>query len=585
MTLISDRTAGSIAPANEAPPIAEPRVPALEFERLSIAYDTGGPGWARVVHEVSLHVPAGETVALVGQSGSGKSTTALAAAGLLPANGRIETGAVRIAGRDVTTLRSREWRTLRGSAIGYIPQDPLGSLDPVERVGRRVAFALRTHGQVPRERVRSATIELLAKVGIHDPERAARAFPHELSGGQLQRVLIATAIAGRPPLLIADEPTSALDVTVQKTILDLIAELQAELSLSVLFITHDLALAAERADRVVVLTEGRVVDDGPTADVLGAATSAYTRELFRNAPALAPDKYRLAEAIADTSARTRAGSDAPADSESAPTETVAVPAPAPAPVIEVAELVKRFPGSAVPAVDGVSFAVRPGSVHALVGESGSGKTTIGRMIAGLTPFDSGQVRIGDRQVGGRDGAGHRHARHVQLVYQNPLAALDPRFTVRRSLEEPLRIHRLGSARERSHRIGELADAVALPAALLDRRPRELSGGQRQRVAIARALALEPEILVLDEPTSALDVTVQAQIIDLLMRLRDEQGLTYLFISHDLSLVRQIADEVAVLEHGRLVEQGPAREVLTAPEHPYTQRLVDAIPKPGAAATA
>ena len=530
--------------------------PALAIESLSIAYGTASRGAVRVVHEASVSLPPASTLALVGQSGSGKSTIALATAGLLPANGRVESGSARVAGREVTNLRPREWRELRGSTIGYIPQDPLSSLDPLQRVGRRVEFALRTHAGVARDEVRDATTELLAKVGIRDPERAARAFPHELSGGQLQRILIAAAIAGRPSLLIADEPTSALDVTVQKTILDLVDQLQDELGLAVLFITHDLALAAERADQVAVLTEGRIVDSGPTRTVLTSATSAYTERLFRNAPALSPDKYRLGAPVAGISA----------------------PDPAPA-LVEASGLVKSFPGSADPAVDGVDLVVRRGTIHALVGESGSGKTTIGRAIAGLTTFDAGSIRIGERVLDGRGAHSHRHAREVQLLYQNPYAALDPRFSVRASIEQPLRVHGLGSARERRARVAELLDAVSLPSTLLDRRPRELSGGQRQRVAIARAIALSPEILVLDEPTSALDVTVQAQIIDLLVDLRDAKGLTYLFISHDLSLVRQIADEVSVLEHGRLVEQGPALEVFGSPRHPYTRRLLDAIPAP------
>ncbi|WOF22248.1 ABC transporter ATP-binding protein [Microbacterium betulae] len=528
--------------------------PALAAENLAVSYRRGGVPRA-VVHGVSLRVPRGATVALVGQSGSGKSTIALAAAGLLPGNGAVTGGAIRIGDEDVTAYDDRAWRTLRGRHVGYVPQDPLSSLDPLQTIGSRLRGELRGHGVARRDRARRS-VELLEHVGIADAAHKLRSYPHELSGGQLQRVLIAVAIAGSPSLLIADEPTSALDVTVQQTILDLIERLQQELGLSVLLITHDLALASDRASEIAVLRDGRLVDRGPTAEVLDAPSDVYTRTLFANAPALTPDRYRE---------RVRAEED---DGASV--------------AITVEGLVKRFPGTSSPAVDGIDLAVRRGSIHALVGESGSGKSTVARAVSGLASFDDGVIRIGDRELPRRAPASNPHARELQLVYQNPLAALDPRLSVRRAVEEPLALHGSLDAGERRARVRAALDRVALPSDVLERRPSELSGGQRQRVAIARALALEPRILVLDEPTSALDVTVQAQIVDLLMDLRDEEGLSYLFISHDLSLVRQIADEVSVLERGRLVEHASSARLFAAPQHPCTARLIAAVPGRGGA---
>lgn len=533
---------------------------ALVVDGLSVAYHRGRQA-TQVVSDVTLRIPRGRTLALVGQSGSGKSTIALAAAGLLPANGAVTGGAIRVDGLDVTTFDDRAWRRLRGRTVGFIPQDPLSSLDPLQSIGARLRQELRRQG-VSRAERHDHAVALLERVGIADAAHKLRLHPHELSGGQLQRVLIAIAIAGTPQLLIADEPTSALDVTVQRTILDLLGELQRELGLSVLFITHDLALARDRAEAVAVLHQGRLVDSGPTGQVLADPADEYTRTLFDNAPALSPDRYRD---------RLRPVPDSPGrDSSSGAAAGSAL-------AVEVSALVKRFPGAPRAAVDEVDLHVRRGSIHALVGESGSGKSTIARIVAGLTPFDSGRVRVADRELPAQPPSSNPFARHLQLVYQNPLSALDPRLSVRRILEEP--IARLGatSPAERRRRVAEALDHVALAQELLDRRPAELSGGQRQRVAIARALALRPEILVLDEPTSALDVTVQAQVIDLLMELRDRDGLSYLFISHDLSLVRQIAEEVSVIEHGRLVEHAPTAALFAAPREPYTRRLIDAIP--------
>lgn len=526
---------------------------ALEIRGLHVAYGSHLPD---VVHGIDLTLNPGQTLALVGQSGSGKSTLAQAVGGLLPPNGHITAGKVHVAGRDVTGFSRRDWRSLRGSGIGYVPQDPLSSLDPLQTIGRQVGQSLLLHTDATRSTVRARITELLGHVGIREPDRKADAYPHELSGGQLQRVLIAIAIAGKPQLLIADEPTSALDVTVQKTILDLLAQLQGELGSAILFITHDLALAADRSDRIAVLNQGRLVDAGATGDILTDPQDGYTRKLFADAPAMSPHKYRTRPAAAAVEQRE---------------------------AICVNGLVKNYgdPAQQPAAVDGVSFTVRRGSTHALVGESGSGKTTIARVIAGLEPFTAGNVTVNGRLLEPNPGHTNPHARQLQLVYQNPLAALDPKFSIGRSIEEPLRLHKdaagTGSAAARARRVREVLDRVALPASLLERRPREVSGGQRQRVAIARALVLAPQILILDEPTSALDVTVQARIIELLFELREDQELTYLFISHDLSLVRQIADDVSVLEHGRLVETGTVTEIFDNSTSSYTRHLLESIP--------
>ena len=522
---------------------------AIEVSHLSIGYrPSPRADLLNVVHDVSFSLEAGQTLSLVGQSGSGKSTIAQAVAGLLPANGAIAGGHVRLAGTDVTRYSDKQWRGLRGPTIGYVPQDPLSSLDPLQRVGTQLAQALRVHRVVPRSEIPAKVVQLLEHVGIRDAAQRARAFPHELSGGQQQRVLIASAIAANPSILIADEPTSALDVTVQRTILDLLGEFQEELGLAILFITHDLALAKDRSDTVAVLNHGELKEYGNAAAVLAHPQDPYTVRLLSDAPALSPDKY---------------------EQRHRPIVIGGVPA------VEVTDLTKTF-GRAT-ALDAVSLRVEPGSVHALVGESGSGKTTLARIVAGLTGFDSGSVLLEGRELEPRPPVTNHHARQLQLVYQNPLAAVDPRYTVASIIEEPLLIHGVGDRAARRASVEQILEKVALPTSVLTRKAREISGGQRQRVAVARALVLAPRVLVLDEPTSALDVTVQAQIIDLLLELQSQEGLSYLFISHDLSLVRQIADDVTVLQQGRVVDSRPVLDVFTNPLDPYTVELLDAIP--------
>lgn len=534
--------------------------PLLAVSQLSVDYETASPHRAGpVVSDISFGVERGEVVAVVGQSGSGKSTIARAVLGLLPDGGRVIGGSVRLDGRELTRLDHRGWRDIRGSAVGFVPQDPLGSLDPLERVGDQIAEVLLTHGLADARGARRRAIELLDRVGIADPEVRARHYPHQLSGGQQQRVLIAIAIAGDPELLIADEPTSALDVTVQQRILDLLDDLRRERGLGVVFITHDLALAENHSHRVLVLSDGVIRETGDTAQVLRAPADPYTRTLIEDAPALSPDRY-------------------------------ARPAPAPdaRPVLEIRDVGKAFhPGT--PVLDGVGFTVTEGSVHALVGESGSGKTTLARILAGLTTFDSGTITIDGVPLEARDWSTPRkrreRARVLTLVQQNPLAALDPRLPIADAVAEPLAVNRIGTRRSRRAAATAALARVGLPAEIGARRPAEVSGGQRQRVVLARALIVDPRILVLDEPTSALDVTVQAQTIGLLLELQRTLRLTLLFISHDLALVRQIADEVSVLHTGRLVESGPVREVFAAPRHTYTRRLLDAVPRSGAVVSA
>ncbi|WP_350347906.1 ABC transporter ATP-binding protein [Agromyces sp. G08B096] len=538
----------------------------LDIDRLDIAYRTRGRD-RRVVHDVSFDVGEGEVVALVGESGSGKTTTASAVLGLLPPGGRIERGAIRLRGTDLAGWSDRRLQAVRGIRIGLIPQDPVTSLNPVRPIGAQLGEVFRVHRRDDRRAVERRVLELLDRVGIDDPGRRARQYPHELSGGMRQRVLIANAVALEPELVIADEPTSALDATVQRRILDLVDELRREHGTAVLLVTHDLGVAAERADRVVVMQEGRILERGPTREVLDAPSEAYTRRLVADAPGLAAPVFRSPAA--------------PPYLRDAGVAAATNPF-----VLEASGLVKTYPvggrGEPFRAVDDVSFRVLRGTTHALVGESGSGKTTTARIATRFVAPDAGTVLLGGDEVvgpsGGLTGAARRDfRRRVQLVYQNPFASLDPRQTVAQIVAEPLRNFGIGDRRARAARAADLIDRVALPAHLAGHRPAELSGGQRQRVAIARALALDPELLVLDEAVSALDVTVQARILELLERLQADLGLSYLFISHDLAVVARISHTVSVMHRGRIVEHGTTAEVFRAPQHEYTRELLAAVP--------
>jgi peptide/nickel transport system ATP-binding protein len=528
--------------------------PLLAVHGLQVAFGAG----TAALHGVDLSVRSGQTVALVGESGSGKSSTAAAILGLLPPGGRITGGRILFDGVDITSAGPRRMRTIRGAGIGYVPQDPMTNLNPVWKAGFQVREALRVNGSGDTGR---RSVQLLAEAGVADPATLAGRYPHQLSGGMCQRVLIAIGLSGRPRLLIADEPTSALDVTVQRQVLDHLQRLAGELGTAVLLITHDLALAAERAERVVVMRNGVIVESGAAQAILRDPRHDYTRKLVAAVPSLA---------------------------------TSGAPAPRPEPVhaddvITATRLTKTYRQSrGAPwrrsefrAVDDVSFRLRRGTTLAITGESGSGKSTLARMVLGLLQPTSGTVLFDGQDVAALD---KRQAfafrRRVQPVFQNPYSSLDPMYSVFRAIEEPLRIHRVGDRRERRRTVSELADQVALSSSVLDRLPRELSGGQRQRVAIARALALGPEVLVCDEAVSALDVVVQAQILELLSGLQARLGLSYLFISHDLAVIRQIADEVLVMRAGRLVEYGSVAQVFAQPAQDYTRRLLEAVPGAG-----
>lgn len=521
--------------------------PLLEIDDLTVTYRTRG-GEITAVRGASATVARGQLTAIVGESGSGKSTTARAATGLLAPNATIAGGAIRLEGRDVTRLPEKQWRRLRGPVVGLIPQDPNNSLNPVRTIGDSVGEALALHTDLSRRQRLERVVELLGEVGIDDPKRRAAQYPHELSGGMKQRALIAGAVALDPALLIADEATSALDVTVQRTILDLLDRMRERLGVGILFITHDLAVAGDRADRIAVMHEGRVVESGVAQRVLTDPEDDYSRRLLADAPSLAVDR----------------------PAKGTP------PEPEGEPLLKVSGLEQRF--GDFQALGGVSLEVPRGHTHAVVGESGSGKSTLARAVAGFRRPTAGSVQIGGTEVTGLDRAGLRSLRgRVQLVYQNPYSSLDPRQRIGHIVAEPLRNLKGLGKREALARAGEALEQVALDPALASRRPGELSGGQRQRVAIARAIVVEPELIVFDEAVSALDVTVQAQILKLLGRLNRELGLTSLFISHDLAVVRDIADSVTVMHRGRAVEQGPVEEVFGHPSSPRTSLLLEAIP--------
>ena len=562
----------------------EPGTPVLHIDGLAVQYRTDA-GTIDAVRDVNLTINRGERVAIVGESGSGKSTTAHAIVQLLASQAGIVRGSIRFNGTDLVGATRTDLRAVRGRRIGLVPQDPTVSLNPVKRIGTQVAEVLVIHGLADRKTAETAAVEALRRAGLPEPELRAAQYPHELSGGMRQRVLIAIAIIGGPDLIIADEPTSALDVTVQRQILDHIDELAAETGMSVLLITHDLGIAADRADRIVVMSEGVVVEQGTPAEVLGAPSHPYTRALIAAAPSLnaAGDVDRELQPLAED-IRARVFGGAPGD----PFTVRERPAAASSfdehasDVLVLNDLVKDFPGprgaAANRAVDRVSFTVPRGQTFALVGESGSGKTTTARLALRLDDSTSGQVLFDGRDITTSRGRELRELRRrIQLVHQNPYASLNPRLTIGQIITDPLTAHGLGTGAERRARAAELVDVVALPATVLSRRPAELSGGQRQRVAIARALAVNPELLVLDEPVSALDVSIQAQILGLLASLQQSLGLSYLFISHDLAVVRQIAHRVGVMRLGELVEVGDVAQVFRSPRHEYTRALLDAIP--------
>ncbi|MCG5214797.1 ABC transporter ATP-binding protein [Streptosporangium sp. KLBMP 9127] len=526
----------------------------LKVEDLRVAF-----GGTAVVDGVGFEVRRGECLALVGESGSGKSVTARTLVGLTGDGAAVEAGELSFAGRDLRRMRERAWRRIRGGRIGFVLQDALVSLDPLRPVGREVAEVLAAHTGLSRAARTARVAELLAEVGVPEPELRARQLPHELSGGLRQRALIATAIAAEPELIIADEPTTALDVTIQAQVLDLLARIKSE-DRSLLIISHDLAVVARLADRVAVMKDGRIVEQGPADRVLRAPEHAYTRALLAAIPAEHTKGTRL----------------------SGPAEAVRLARPEPGDVVvRVDGAGKSFRGPdgvARAAVRDVSFTLRAGETVGIVGESGSGKTTTARIALGLTEPDTGSVEVRGRAWAGLGRAEARTLRRdIQVVYQDPLASFDPRYTVDKVLAEALAVAGVPRERRRERSV-ELLELVGLDERHLRRRPLHLSGGQRQRVAIARALAPEPAVLVCDEPVSALDVSVQAQVLDLLDDVQRRTGVAYLFISHDLGVIYHACDRVLVMKDGQVVEQGPVERVFREPEHHYTRELIAAIPR-------
>ncbi|MGP9682580.1 ABC transporter ATP-binding protein [Brachybacterium sp. AOP3-A1-3] len=588
----SENTPKTTTPSDSA--VATQDAPLLEISDLEITFTTtNGP--VRAVRGANLSVYPGETVAIVGESGSGKSTTAMSIARLLPKNGSVTGGSIRFGGRDITSVPTREILALRGSEIGLVPQDPMSNLNPMWKVGSQIREALVANGVARGRRARTRSVELLQEAGLPDAERRANQYPHEFSGGMKQRALIAMGLAARPKLLIADEPTSALDVTVQQQILDHLDTLTEELGVAVLLITHDLGLAAERAQHLVVMYKGQIVESGPAIELLQNPQHPYTRRLIAAAPSLA--SRRLVSGSGTPAAEEKDGTSAvqrpTVSTPTAPSTQAEHAGPkfgygevSSDAVIQVQDLTKEFPiRGNVPwrttpftAVDKVSFSIARGTTTAIVGESGSGKSTVAQMVLKLLEPTSGRVLFEGKDVTTYKGKELKSLRRrVQPIFQNPYGTLDPMYSIYNTIEEPLRLHGVGDAKSREAKVRDLLDKVALPAEMMRRYPNELSGGQRQRIAIARALALDPEVVICDEAVSALDVLVQSQVLELLNDLQSELGLSYLFITHDLAVVRQIADNTLVMEKGKVVEQGTTDEVFHAPQQDYTKRLLAAIP--------
>lgn len=561
--------------------------PLLKVENLEVSFKSESKQWIKTVKGISFSIPKNKTVALVGESGSGKSVTSLAVMGLLPkGQSQIsEQSQIRFEDKDLLNLSVAELRNICGKDIAMIFQEPMSSLNPVFTVGDQIAEVLRIHLGMGRKQARARVLELLKEVGIPSPDTKIDAYPSQLSGGQQQRVMIAMAIACEPKLLIADEPTTALDVTIQKQIIDLLESLRQRREMSMLFITHDLALVGEIADEVIVMRHGEIRESGDAQQVLEQPNDVYTRALLHCRPQLSSRPYRLPvtsdfmkqengqliEAINLSTFNLQERSRGLTGDEPI--------------ILDVQNLKKSFYSrkglwgrDEFQAVKGVSFKLAKGKTLGLVGESGSGKTTIGLLLMRLHEATGGQAFIDGKDILAMSEKEFAlYQRKIQIIFQNPYASLNPRFTIGQILLEPMRIHGIGQNDQERKKIAlELLERVSLPVEAYDRYPHEFSGGQRQRIAIARCLTLKPEILICDESVSALDVSVQAQVLNLLQDLQDEFGLSYIFISHDLSVVKYISDQVMVMNHGEVVEIANSDELYLNPQHEYTQKLLKAM---------
>jgi peptide/nickel transport system ATP-binding protein len=533
----------------------------LQVEDLRVSFSTRN-GTVDALHGVSFALDRGETLGIVGESGSGKSVTSLAVMRLLDRAGRIAGGRVLFQGRDITRAGAGDLRSLRGAALSMIFQNPRAALNPIRTVEQQIVDVLRAHRSISAAAARSQALELLRAVRIRDPEQRLHAFPGELSGGMCQRVMIAMAIACEPALLIADEPTTGLDVTTQKIVMDLLAGITADRGMAMILITHDLGLAARYCGEIAVMEQGLIVEQGATETLFRAASHPYTQRLIAASPTRGSTLADLARG------------------QPAPVPVAVRRPPGTGALLELQHVVKTFSGP-TRAVDDVSFALQPGGSLGLVGESGSGKTTLSRLICRLIDADSGDiVFLGESIANVPSREFHRSPRRrdVQIVFQDPNDSLNPRFTAFDSIAHPLRrLEGLRDGGTLEQRVREAADRAGLPADLLERFPHQLSGGQKARVGIARAVAPRPRLLVLDEPTAALDVSIQAVILQLLDRLRREDDIALLFVSHDLNVVRMLCDQMVVLQQGRVIEAGPSRSVFEDPQDAYTRALLDAIP--------
>jgi len=544
--------------------------PILTVDNLCVTFGHGR-NRNEAVKNLSYTLGKGETLAIVGESGSGKSVSSLALLGLLPRrSAEVEEGRAHYDGRDLLALSEEHLRKLRGDRLAMIFQEPMTSLNPVLTIGRQLTEGLIEHRGMSQEKADSRAVEMIDRVGLGQPRQRLKQYPHELSGGMRQRVMIAMAMATEPDILIADEPTTALDVTVQAQILDLMRELQGEFGTSIILITHDMGVVAEMADRVVVMNKGRKVEEGRVEAIFARPAEAYTQRLLAAVPRLGGYATQ-------------------------PTPRTVVPEPVPVDhatsVVDARGLTKRFGGAGllarfgigdrgVTAMDDVGFTLAAGETLAIVGESGSGKSTTGRAVLRLIEVDKGEINIDGRDVRKLGPAGLRQARReMQMIFQDPFASLNPRISVGDIVAEPMVIHGLAKGRELKDRVEALFHRVGLTSDQIRRYPHEFSGGQRQRVCIARALAVNPKLIVADEPTSALDVSVQAQVLELLLELQQSLGLAYLFISHDMAVVEEMAHRVAVMQQGRIVEMGPRAAVLNDPRHIYTKTLLAAVPIP------